>query len=65
MATSCNLCNEQKFSLTLACKRDLSARDRDEIETFKIRSRDRLEAETLRPRLHPWSDHYDSTGKAF
>jgi len=72
--------NDQKFSLALACKRGLRARDRDETEMFeilfetrprrdlarfsrdrdetetiKIKSRGRLEAETSRPRLHPWA----------
>jgi len=71
--------NDQKLGLALACKRGLSARDRDktemfeilfetrprrdlarfsrdqdETETIKIKSRGRLEAETSRPRLHPW-----------
>jgi len=40
--------NDQKFSLALACKRSLSARDRDgETETIKIKSQGRdVETET-------------------
>jgi len=39
--------NDQKFSLALACKRGLSARDQDEMETIKIKSRGRdVETET-------------------
>ena len=39
---------------TSTCKQDLAVRDRYETETFKNMSRDRLEAETSRRRVHPW-----------
>jgi len=53
------LCKTQ-FSISQGCKQELFFGDRNETfpdspetETIKIRSRDRLETETSRPRLHP------------